>query len=158
MSASGPQRRGPLLVSDCGQPQDHKGTRHRRPPALFVRAGEMIERGEVGLKVLEEVMRKIVCSVLFMVLFSTIEAEAQAVPGGVCRPVSERTQDVGCWILANDPIGELAGTETGILTPSQRATLPKRPRRSEAPFSRHLERFGCSLSRMRHGVLPPEST
>jgi quercetin dioxygenase-like cupin family protein len=72
----------------------------------------MIETGEVGLKVLEEVMRKIVCFALFMVFFSTIEAETQAVPGGACRPVSERTQDVGCWILANDPIGELAGTET----------------------------------------------
>jgi quercetin dioxygenase-like cupin family protein len=72
----------------------------------------MIERGEVGLKLLEEVMRKIVCLALFMFLFSTIEAETQAVPGGACRPVSERTQDVGCWILANDPIGELAGTET----------------------------------------------
>jgi quercetin dioxygenase-like cupin family protein len=58
-------------------------------------------------------MRKITCfalSVLF--LFSCVEAETQPVPGGICRPVSERTQEIGCWILANDPIGELPGTET----------------------------------------------
>jgi quercetin dioxygenase-like cupin family protein len=39
------------------------------------------------------------------------EAAAQAVHGGVCRPVSERDQDVGCWILSNDPIGELTGNQ-----------------------------------------------
>lgn len=33
---------------------------------------------------------------------------AQPVPGGVCKPVSERTSDVGCWILAHQPIGRLA--------------------------------------------------
>jgi len=38
-------------------------------------------------------------------------AHGQAVPGGTCRPSSERTQDVGCWILANDAVGELVGTE-----------------------------------------------
>jgi len=26
--------------------------------------------------------------------------------------VSERTQEVGCWILSNDPVGDLAGTQT----------------------------------------------
>jgi quercetin dioxygenase-like cupin family protein len=39
-------------------------------------------------------------------------SENQPVSGGICRPVSERTQEPGCWILSNDPIGELAGTET----------------------------------------------
>ena len=39
-------------------------------------------------------------------------AYGQAIPGGTCRPVSERTQDIGCWILANEQIGELAGTQT----------------------------------------------
>jgi hypothetical protein len=38
------------------------------------------------------------------------EAAAQAVHGGICRPVSERDQEVG-WILSNDPIGELAGNQ-----------------------------------------------
>ena len=31
---------------------------------------------------------------------------AQPVPGG-CRPVSERTTEVGCWIVAHVPIGRL---------------------------------------------------
>jgi hypothetical protein len=38
-------------------------------------------------------------------------AYGQAVPGGSCRPVSERTQDVGCWILANEQVGELTGSQ-----------------------------------------------
>ena len=40
------------------------------------------------------------------------EAAAQPIPGGVCRLVSERTADIGCWIISNDPVGELAGTQT----------------------------------------------
>jgi quercetin dioxygenase-like cupin family protein len=32
---------------------------------------------------------------------------AQPEPGGVCKPVSERTADVGCWILAHDDVGTL---------------------------------------------------
>ena len=39
------------------------------------------------------------------------EAAAQPVHGGVCRPVSERDQEVGCWILSNDPVGELTGNQ-----------------------------------------------
>src|SRR5436305_1040733 len=35
-------------------------------------------------------------------------ALAQPVPSGVCRPVSERASEVGCWVLADEPIGELA--------------------------------------------------
>ena len=33
-------------------------------------------------------------------------APAQPVPGG-CQPVSERTTEVGCWIVAHEPVGEL---------------------------------------------------
>src|SRR5215470_4210889 len=33
---------------------------------------------------------------------------AQGVAGAVCKPVSQRTQEVGCWIMADDPIGQLA--------------------------------------------------
>jgi quercetin dioxygenase-like cupin family protein len=32
---------------------------------------------------------------------------AQGVAGAVCKPVSQRTQEVGCWIMADDPIGQL---------------------------------------------------
>jgi len=30
-----------------------------------------------------------------------------AVPGMVCKPVSQRTQEIGCWIMADDPVGQL---------------------------------------------------
>ena len=38
-------------------------------------------------------------------------ASAQPVPGG-CKPVSERTGEVGCWILAHEPVGQLKGSQT----------------------------------------------
>jgi quercetin dioxygenase-like cupin family protein len=34
-------------------------------------------------------------------------AQGHHIPGGVCRPASERTQRVGCWIMADDSIGLL---------------------------------------------------
>ena len=40
-------------------------------------------------------------------LFVLKQASAQPVPGGSCKPVSERTREVGCWILAHQSIGEL---------------------------------------------------
>jgi quercetin dioxygenase-like cupin family protein len=30
---------------------------------------------------------------------------AQYIPGGTCKPVGERTSEIGCWILVNAPIG-----------------------------------------------------
>jgi quercetin dioxygenase-like cupin family protein len=58
-------------------------------------------------------VRKIACFALcsLFVIFC-LQAEGQPVAGGACRPVSERMQDVGCWILSNDPVGELAATQT----------------------------------------------
>jgi hypothetical protein len=42
------------------------------------------------------------------VLFTTCqEACAQ-----ICRPVAERTGEVGCWIIANQPIGQLTKSQT----------------------------------------------
>jgi quercetin dioxygenase-like cupin family protein len=40
------------------------------------------------------------------------QASAQPVPGGVCKPVSERTSEVGCWILAHEHVGQLAEPQT----------------------------------------------
>jgi hypothetical protein len=34
-----------------------------------------------------------------------------AVPSGPCRPVSDRTSEVGCWVLSEHPIGELTESE-----------------------------------------------
>jgi quercetin dioxygenase-like cupin family protein len=38
-------------------------------------------------------------------------AAVAAVPSGPCRPVSDRTSEVGCWVLSEHPIGELAESE-----------------------------------------------
>ena len=39
------------------------------------------------------------------------QASAQPVPGGVCKLVSERTSEVGCWIIAHQPIGRLTQSQ-----------------------------------------------
>jgi hypothetical protein len=38
-------------------------------------------------------------------------AAIAAVPSGPCRPVSDRTSEVGCWVLSEHPIGELTQSE-----------------------------------------------
>lgn len=47
-----------------------------------------------------------VCQSLFLLILSR-PVFVQPVEGGVCRPVSERQTEVGCWILANDEVGVL---------------------------------------------------
>jgi len=44
---------------------------------------------------------------LFAVSYKQLSAQGVAGPGGVCKPVSERTKEVGCWIMADDPIGQV---------------------------------------------------
>src|SRR5260370_4356752 len=44
---------------------------------------------------------------LLALLYQELFAQGVLVPGGVCRPASQRTQEVGCWIMADDPIGDL---------------------------------------------------
>jgi quercetin dioxygenase-like cupin family protein len=41
---------------------------------------------------------------------STTRTSAQAIPGGTCKPVGQRTSEVGCWILGRVAIGKLSGT------------------------------------------------
>jgi len=38
-------------------------------------------------------------------------AQGIAIPGGVCKPAAQRTQEVGCWIIADDPVGNLMRPE-----------------------------------------------
>jgi quercetin dioxygenase-like cupin family protein len=63
---------------------------------------------------LEVIVRNILsASLATLALLSLTEmAPAQAIVGGTCRPASERTQDVGCWILANEAIGQIAQSQT----------------------------------------------
>jgi|SRR5579859_563084 len=51
------------------------------------------------------------CILLFCLLplLSTkLPAQGVAVPGDTCKPASARSQELGCWILADNPVGQLA--------------------------------------------------
>jgi quercetin dioxygenase-like cupin family protein len=39
------------------------------------------------------------------------QSSAQGIAGMVCKPVSQRTQEIGCWIMADDPVGQLTRSE-----------------------------------------------
>ena len=46
--------------------------------------------------------------VMSLATFSlNMRAFAQSAAVGNCKPVSERTTDVGCWIIAHQPVGQL---------------------------------------------------
>jgi hypothetical protein len=50
-----------------------------------------------------------VFTLLLLALYcSYLSAQGVHVPGAVCRPLSQRTQEIGCWIMADAPIGPLA--------------------------------------------------
>ena len=58
------------------------------------------------------------CLVLILLVCSLLEfscarlaAQGVAVKGDTCKPASQRTQDVGCWILADDAIGRLTSPQ-----------------------------------------------
>jgi hypothetical protein len=44
---------------------------------------------------------------LLLCLGTQLVAQGVAAPGPTCKPVSARTQEIGCWILADNPIGQL---------------------------------------------------
>lgn len=48
-----------------------------------------------------------------LLLFSCAQMRSQGVqvPGDPCKPVSQRTQEVGCWILADDPVGRFSSSK-----------------------------------------------
>jgi hypothetical protein len=39
------------------------------------------------------------------------QSKSQSLSFGVCKPVSERTTEVGCWIIVDQPIGRIEQTE-----------------------------------------------
>ncbi len=47
----------------------------------------------------------------FLLMYACAQSRSQGMqtPGDPCKPVSQRTQEVGCWILADDAIGQLSG-------------------------------------------------
>ncbi len=47
-------------------------------------------------------------SCLLLLLCTQVRAQGVAAPGGACKPASARTQQIGCWILADNPVGQLS--------------------------------------------------
>jgi quercetin dioxygenase-like cupin family protein len=48
--------------------------------------------------------------IAFFLLASSCQqllAQGIAIPGGVCKPAAQRTQEVGCWIMADESVGKL---------------------------------------------------
>ena len=48
---------------------------------------------------------------VLLLLGTPLVAQGVAVPGDPCKPVSARTQQIGCWILADNPVGQLTKPE-----------------------------------------------
>lgn len=44
---------------------------------------------------------------LLLLLGAQLVAQGVAAPGDTCKPASMRTQQIGCWILADHPLGRL---------------------------------------------------
>ena len=59
---------------------------------------------------LRQLPRMVGCALL---LFAGAQLRAQGVqtPGDPCKPVSQRTQEVGCWILADAPVGQFPASK-----------------------------------------------
>ena len=86
-------------------------------------------------------------------------SSAQPVAGGACNPVSERTRDVGCWIIAHEPVWS-PGRLPDILAPGHctpRGRRHRAPRVRAAPWSSRSAECGCSPSKRPAGV-PPEAS
>lgn len=48
---------------------------------------------------------------LLLLLSRQSSGQGVVSPSGVCKPASMRTQQVGCWIMADDPIGQLTKSQ-----------------------------------------------
>jgi hypothetical protein len=50
-------------------------------------------------------------SVVFAWMLATISvctrSNAQSLSFGICKPISERTAEVGCWIIVDQPVGRI---------------------------------------------------
>jgi hypothetical protein len=86
-------------------------------------------------------------------------AAVAAVPSGPCRPVSDRTSEVGCWVLSEHPIGELTESEVfwhlDAYPTCAAAEAAKSPSERWSSLS---ERFGCSPLQKKAGKLPAAKT
>ena len=59
------------------------------------------------------------CATLVVLAFTSLltpvslraQSSGQSLSFGVCKPVSQRTADLGCWILADQPMGRIEQTQ-----------------------------------------------
>jgi quercetin dioxygenase-like cupin family protein len=56
-----------------------------------------------------EALTLLACS--FAMLVVSNPASGQPIAGGACNPASERTREIGCWIIAHEPLGELTASQ-----------------------------------------------
>ena len=61
------------------------------------------------------IRRALLIAILFLcpglLLCNQLVAQGVAVPGDNCKPVRDRTQEIGCWILADESVGKLTKSE-----------------------------------------------
>jgi hypothetical protein len=59
---------------------------------------------------MSQVRQRTLMLAFFFLLFARAQMRSQGMqtPGDPCKPVGQRTQEVGCWILADDAIGQLS--------------------------------------------------
>ena len=58
-----------------------------------------------------QVVRGVLLSTIWVLALSG-QSSAQTIPGGACKMASERTTEVGCWVIADQPMGQLPKSET----------------------------------------------
>lgn len=52
-------------------------------------------------------LNNVYCVCLLVLLSTKLMAQGVVAPGDTCKPASMRTQQLGCWILADNPVGQL---------------------------------------------------
>src|SRR5579863_2200655 len=81
---------------------------------------------------------------LFLCLLLTpctqLVAQGVAVPGDPCKPVSERTQQIGCWILADNPVGQL--TKPQVYWHLDQYPTPAAAEADKGPHGTMVESYG----------------
>lgn len=48
---------------------------------------------------------------LLLLMSTQLVAQGVATPGDTCKPASQRTKEIGCWILAENSVGQLAESQ-----------------------------------------------
>src|SRR5258707_5337788 len=79
-------------------------------------------------------------SCLLLLLCTQLAAPGVAVLGDTCKPASARTQDIGCWIPADNPVGQLA--KPRVFWHLDAYPTPVAAQADEGPRGTVIESFG----------------